>query len=334
MVRATIQEIEYYLPEQIETNVDLQAEFPNWPMERIEEKTGILQRHIAAEGECASDLAVKAALKLFAKGVCRAADIDFILLCTQSADYFLLQHRLGIPATAGALDFNLGCSGYIYGLGLAKGLIETGQAANVLLLTADTFSKFISPEDRSVRAIFGDAASATWVRGCEAADGDSDWIGPCVWGTDGCGAPNLMVPAGGMRDREGRGEVAQDDLGNARSDRHLFMNGGEIFRFTVRRVPETVERLLSRAQLTAGDIDLFVFHQATQQLLEHLRRKLGIPAEKFPICLKNCGNTISCSIPIALNESASSGLLRSGARVMIVGFGVGYSWGAAILTWR
>src|SRR5207249_901061 len=159
------------------------------------------------------------------------------------------------------------------------------------------------PEDRSVRTIFGDGASATWVRGCEAADGDSGWIGPSVWGTDGRGAPNLMVPAGGMRDRQGRGAVAADDLGNARSDRDLFMNGAEIFQFTLRRVPETVEQLLSRAQLTAGDIDLFVFHQASQYVLEHLRRKLGIPAEKFPICLKNCGNTISCSIAIALKEA-------------------------------
>src|SRR5438309_11485134 len=181
MIHGTISAIEYFLPEKIVTTADLSAEFPDWSVEKIDAKTGIQERHIAAPGECASDLAVAAAQKLFESKACTASDIDFLLFCTQSPDYFLpttaclIQNRLGIPTTAGAYDFNLGCSGYIYGLGQAEGLIATGQASNVLLLTAETYSKFIHPRDRSVRTIFGDAAAATLIRAVEA---DAPYIGP------------------------------------------------------------------------------------------------------------------------------------------------------------
>ena len=158
-MRAGIKAIEYHLPENILSNADLAQLFPEWPVERIQQKTGISLRHIAGPEECSSDLAVAAARKLFDSGVCTPAEIDFVLLCTQSPDYFLpttaclVQERLGIPTTAGALDFNLGCSGFIYGLSLARGLVETGQAVNVLLLTAETYSKFIHPKDKSVRTL-------------------------------------------------------------------------------------------------------------------------------------------------------------------------------------
>src|SRR5205814_5406449 len=139
------------------------AEFPDWPVKKIEAKTGIHERHIAGAEQTSADLGFLAARKLFDSGACKPEGIDYLLFCTQSPDYFLpstaclLQDRLGIPTTAGALDFNLGCSGYIYGLGLAQGLISSGQASNVLLITAETYSKFIHPRDKSVRTIFGDA---------------------------------------------------------------------------------------------------------------------------------------------------------------------------------
>ncbi len=173
-MKAAIRAIEYYLPEKAVTTEQLSAEFPEWSVQKIDEKTGIQVRRIAGEDECSSDLGVAAAQKLFESGACAAHDIDYVLFCTQSPDYFLpttaclIQDRLGIPTSAGALDFNLGCSGFVYGLGLAQGLIESGQAANVLLLTAETYSKFIHPRDRSVRTIFGDAAAATLVSAVEA----------------------------------------------------------------------------------------------------------------------------------------------------------------------
>src|SRR5579871_2693795 len=169
-MHAAVTATEYHLPAEVLSTESLTAEFPEWSVEKIEAKTGIRERHIAAPGECASDLAVAAARKLFEAGACQPAEIDYVLLCTQSPDYFLpttaclLQERLGISTNAGALDFNLGCSGFVYGLGLAQGLIATGQAENILLLTAETYSKFIDPEDRSVRTIFGDAAAATLIQ--------------------------------------------------------------------------------------------------------------------------------------------------------------------------
>jgi 3-oxoacyl-[acyl-carrier-protein] synthase-3 len=337
-MKATVAAIEYHFPEHCLTNEQLAAEFPEWSVEKIEEKTGIVARWIAAEGECSSDLGVAAARRIFASGVCKPADIDYILFCTQSPDHFLpttaclMQQRLGIPTSAGALDFNLGCSGYAYGLGLAKALIETGQATNVLLVTAETYTKFIHPEDKSVRTLFGDAGAATLVRG---VTGDDEFIGPFVYGTDGSGAENLIVPTGGMRRRAAPAneEPAVDADGNLRTSANLCMNGPEIFAFTLRAVPKVVQELLSRSGKQLADIDLFVFHQANLYVLEHLRKKLEIPAEKFFVGLRDCGNTVSCTIPIALKQAADQGRLKAGSLVMLVGFGVGYSWGATLVRW-
>lgn len=336
---AAIKAIEYYLPEQIVSTADLAAEFPEWSVEKIEAKTGIQERHIAAAGECSSDLAAAAARKLFDSGACNPADIDYILLCTQSPDYFLpttacvLQDRLGIPTTAGALDFNLGCSGFVAGLGLAQGLVETGQARRVLLLTAETYSKFMHPGDKSVRTIFGDAAAATLVEG--VAGRQEAAIGPFVYGTDGAGAQNLIVPSGGMRlhPSAATAEEIHDESGNIRTRDNLFMDGAEIFNFTIRAIPACVNQLLERSGQTADAIDLFIFHQANQYMLEHLRKRLKIPPSRFYLAMKHCGNTVSSTIPIALRHALCDGTLQPGHLVMLVGFGVGYSWAATLVRW-
>jgi len=317
---------------------DLAAEFPDWGVGKVEAMTGITERHVAAPGECSSDLAVAAAQKLFRTGACRPEDIDFILLCTQSPDYCLpttaclVQDRLGIPTATGALDFNLGSSGYVYGLGLAQGLISSGQASRILFLTAETYSKFLHPRDRSVQTVFGDAAAATLLI---ATDTPSASIGPFVYGTNGRGGPNLIVPAGGLR-RPHSPEAAvavQDAHGNVRSQENLFMDGAEIFNFTLAAAPQSVECLLRKSGLRLEDIDLFVFHQANRYILEHLRRRMKIPADKFQITLNHCGNTCSSSIPIALKHASLEGRLREGTLAMLVGFGPGYSWGATLLRW-
>ncbi|HWG41898.1 MAG TPA: ketoacyl-ACP synthase III [Gemmataceae bacterium] len=333
---AAIRAIEYHLPEGMLTNDELACAFPGWTPEKIAAKTGIVQRRITAPQECASDLAVVAARKLFAGGTCRPEEIDFILLCTQSPDYFLpttaciLQDRLGLPTSAGALDYNLGCSGFVYGLSLAKGLIETGQAANVLLLTAETYSKFLHPDDRSVRPLFGDAAAATLVQARpDAPDGDLPWIGPFVFGTDGKGMENLIVRAGGMR--QPTNDALPHGRGSVPSAGHLFMNGPEIFTFALRAVPQAVQALLDRAERTIDDIDLFVFHQANRYMLEHLRDKLKIPPEKFVVAMSHVGNTVSSTIPIALKDAVDRQLLQVSKLVLLVGFGVGYSWAATLI---
>ena len=328
MPRAIIAAIDYHLPAKAVTNDELALEIPGWTAVKITEKTGITQRHIAADGELSSDLAAEAARKLFARGEVTAMEIDFILFCTQTPDFglptsaCLLQHRLGIPTTAGAIDFNLGCSGYIYGLSLAKGLIESGQAKCVLLLTGDTYSKLLDPKDRSVRTLFGDAGAATVVRADSKATDES--IGAFVLGTDGSGGGNLVSHRGGWRGS--RAEAEGHD--------HLWMNGPEIFNFTLKVVPDILARSLAQAGLRADEIDLFIFHQANRYILDHLRKKLGLPENKFVVAMANWGNTVSCSIPIAMRVAQSDGRMRNGQRVMLVGFGVGYSWGACQVRWR
>ena len=260
-----------------------------------------------------SDLAVEAAQSFFCEACAHPHDIDYLLFCTQSPDYLipttacLLQQRLGLPTTCGALDFNLGCSGFVYGLSLAKGLVECGEARNVLLLTSETSSKHIDPSDFNVRTIFGDGAAATLV---QAAPPDprtgGPWIGPFVYGTDGSGKNTLIVRRGSLRADPygGKGAVGPAD---PEQQRALFMDGPEIFSFTLKAVPQSVHKLLDKARLDLGQIDWFVFHQANRFMLEHLRRKLAIPAEKFVYALSDCGNTVSSTIPIALSRAEAEG---------------------------
>ena len=338
-MQAALSAIEYYLPDRTVSTKALSAEFPEWSVEKIDQKTGIQERHIAGPDECSSDLAVAAARKLFASGACNPESIDYLLLCAQSPDYFLpttaclVQDRLGLPTSAGALDFNLGCSGYIYGLGLAQGLIASRQASTVLLITAETYSKFIHPQDKSVRTIFGDASAATLLR---AAKSDLPFIGPFVYGTDGRGAPNLIVPSGGMRCARTpqTSLAAEDGNGNVRSPDNLFMDGAEIFNFTLSAVPESITELLKRSGRSLEEVDLFVFHQANKYMLDHLRKRMKIAPEKFYMAMSHCGNTVSSTIPIALKHACLENRLSAGSTVMLVGFGVGYSWGATLVRWN
>lgn len=334
-MKAQIVAIRYALPEKILDNEELAAQYPGWSADKIYEKTGIRRRHIAAPDECASDLAVLAGRKLI-DDIGLNTDIDYLLCCTETPDYVmpttacLLQHRLGIKTACGALDFNLGCSGFLYGLGLSKGLIESGQARSVLLLTADTASKFVNPADKSVRTLFGDGAAAILI----VASDQETLIGPFVYGSDGSGSRNIIIPAGGWRHRrEAAPELIPDDSGNARTVNDLYMNGAEVFNFTLRIVPKVVNELLTKAGINREDVDLYVFHQANRYMLDHLRRKLQIPEEKFVIAMEDIGNTVSSSIPIALVRAQESGQLVPGALVMLLGFGVGYSWGATFIRW-
>lgn len=336
MRRASIKAISYYLPEAILTNNDLNKSFPEWSADKISNKTGIFERHISAENEFSSDLAIKAAEKLFDEHNVDRKEIDFILLCTQSPDYFLpttaciLQHKLGLLTSCGALDFNLGCSGYVYGLSLAKGLISAGIATNVLLITSETYSKFIHPKDKSNQTIFGDAAAATLIT---AGEGICE-IGDFVLGTDGSGAENLIVKNGGMRNLHNQSEDIELDGEFLKNDSNLFMDGGEIFKFTAHAVPTLVSSILEKGNLTIDDIDLYIFHQANEFMLNFIRKKIKIPEEKFYLFLKNCGNTVSSTIPIALYEAFIDNQIKANNRVLLAGFGVGYSWGSTILKFK
>jgi 3-oxoacyl-[acyl-carrier-protein] synthase-3 len=335
---AQISAIEFHLPEQVLANDELADIYSGWTPDAIEQKLGVRTRRVAAPDETASDLAFQAAQKLFQRDSSLRDRIDFVIFCTQEPDHFLpttaclLQHRLGLSQACGAFDFNLGCSGFIYGLSLSRGLIETGQANTILLLTANTYSKFINRKDRVSRPLFGDGAAATLIQAVGSEEGEGPLVGPFVFGTDGGGGDLLMVPAGGMR-MPPTAETAvehTDSKGGTRSKNQLYMHGPGVFSFSVERVPPLVQELLDRAGLTRDDIDLFVFHQANKFMLERLRKQCDIDPDCFMIDMLDRGNTVASTIPIALVDAQKAGLLKPRSRVMLVGFGVGLSWAATI----
>ena len=321
--------IAIHLPDRVETNAQLQEEFPNWDMDLIYSKTGIAARHIAAENECASDLGVQAAQKLFRDYDIDPQSIDFLFLCTQTPDYplpttaCLLQQRLGLRTTAGAMDFNLGCSGFVYGLALADGLIRSGGARRVLLVTAETYSKYIHPADRSLRTIFGDGAAATLI---DAADEPT--LSAFQFGTDGSGADTLLVSKGGARPPE-----------DALTPRHrqrwksaLYMDGPSLINFTVGAIPRLIADVLDCAGMSDEDLQFYIMHQATLKMLQQLQQRMQFSSERMPVVLKDYGNTVSSTIPIVINRLRQENRLRAEMTSMLVGFGVGWSWAGCI--WR
>ena len=326
-----IKKIAYILPSNILTNEMLSAEFPNWTPEKIEEKIGVRQRHVVAENETAADLAFQAAEKVLL--ATDKNEIDFLLLCTQSPDYFLpttacmLQDKLGLRKNIGALDYNLGCSGFVYGLALAKGLISGGLASKILLITAETYSKHLHHKDKGNRTIFGDAAAATIIEKSE-----DEAILNFELGTDGSGYANLIVTNGGLRNRKiGTNEIRKDESGEPIYLDNLYMNGPEIFNFTISNVPKMLKVVLAKNELQPEDIDFYIFHQANKYMLDYLRKKAKIEESKFYSNMLETGNTVSSTIPIALANSIEQGLVKKGDKIMLAGFGVGYSWGACII---
>ncbi|MCE5348143.1 MAG: ketoacyl-ACP synthase III [Bacteroidales bacterium] len=328
---AKISCIEYYLPEQILDNNQLTDEFPEWDAAKINDKVGIKRRHVAAADETASDLGYKAATKIL-EGFDKTA-IDFIILCTQSPDYFLpasacvLQDKLKLRNNIGALDINQGCSGFIYGLAISKGLINSNISKNVLLVTAETYSKHIHPKDKSNRSIFGDGAAATIVSFSE-----TEQIHEFELGTDGSGMDNLIVKRGGFRNRHDPFEKDRyDESGNVLNDNNLFMNGPNIFSFTIEKVPPLVDSVLKKNGFDLNSIDYVIYHQANKYMLDYLRKKSKIPYEKYYQNMEETGNTVSSTLPIALKESLKKNIIKPGDKVLLAGFGVGYSWGATII---
>lgn len=326
-----IKHIENYLPEFILSNDILANQFGRWEPEKIERKIGISERRIASTNETAGDMAYQAAEIAF-----QAFDrskIDMIMLCTQSPDYFLpttaciLQERLKLKNNIGAFDYNLGCSGYIYGLAMAKSFINSGLSENVLLVMSETYSKHIHKKDLGNKTIFGDGASATIV-----SKSDKEYIHEFILGTDGSGAHNLIVKNGGFRTPYNQNATEiKNDSGDISTDNNLYMNGPEIFNFTIKAVPVVIEQCLTKNSITLEDVDYFIFHQANKFMIDYLRKKIKIPKDKFYSNMLHVGNTVSATIPIGLKDCLDRGVVKSGAKVILCGFGVGYSWGAVLI---
>jgi 3-oxoacyl-[acyl-carrier-protein] synthase-3 len=331
VIKAYIKAIDYYLPQKVLTNDELIKDFPEWSVDKIIEKVGVNKRHIASENETSADLAIEAAKKLFAQGIDKGS-IDYILFCTQSPDYFLptsaciIQDRLGLSRDIGAIDFNQGCSGFVYGLSLAKGLILGNIAKNVLLLTAETYTKHLHPKDKGNRTIFGDGASAALI----STEGFAE-IGEFCLGTDGSGAEHLIIKTGAARNPEKTNIVEFEEENNPVSPDYIYMNGGEIFSFTLENVPNLIKSVLEKNRIEIENIDLFIYHQANVYMLDFLRKKSKIEQEKFYICLSEFGNTVSSTIPIAMCEALRDGSMKKGMKVLLAGFGVGFSWAGCVV---
>jgi len=331
-MKAFIKAISYYLPEKVLTNKDIVDLFPEWSVDKIISKIGISERHIAAPDETASDMAVMSAEKLIKEYDIDKSTIDYIIFVTQSPDYILpttaciIQDRLRLPITIGAIDVNQGCSGFVVGLSLAKGLIVGEMATNVLLLTSETYTKHIHPRDKGNRTIFGDGAAATLV----STEGFAE-IKNFSFGTDGRGADNLIVRTGGQRFRKPMNDLTFDK-GNPKSSDYLFMDGAEIVNYTIDYFPPLVADTLRKNNLKQSDIDLFIFHQANKFIMELLRKKLHIEDAKYYRFFENVGNTVSSTIPIALKEAINDGTIAG--NVLLAAPGLGYSWAGVMLEYK
>ena len=328
-----IESIEYYLPENIVTNADLQKENPDWNLEKITEKSGVYQRHIAGKNETAYDLSIKACDKLFQTN--DKNNIDGIIYCTQSPDYimpsnsFLLHKHFGLKDEIFAYDFNHACTGYIYCLAMANAFVKAGMSREILLVNADTYSKYINPKDRSTRVLFGDGAAATIVK----ESGRKRGIIDIDLGSSGSGYNKFWIPAGGLRlpKSDITSVEIEDDRANIRTQNDIEMDGFGVWSFINSVAPKQVNRLLKRNNLEQTNIDQFVFHQASKMTLESIRRIMKLNEEQVFINIHNIGNTVSASMPIALKDAIDQSKIENGSTLILSGFGVGLSYGAILM---
>ena len=313
-----IDSLEYYLPSKVITNQYLN-EVCGIDAEFLENKIGIKQRHIAHQDETVSDMAVRAGELLFEKNGADKNDIDLLLLCTQHADYKLpatacvIQNRLGLSVACAAFDINAGCSGFVYSLGIAGNFIKAGQAKNALIIMADLYSKSVDYKDKNTASLFGDAATAILLK----SSGKNNGIIDIIYGTDGSNYDKLIIYNSGIKKDEGKSS-------------YIYMDGREIFKFSTRVVPNSVNQLLERNNLNKSDIKYFIFHQANKYMLNEIKNRLELTDEQMVIDMENYGNTVSSTIPIAYKNLLQNGKLQQGDKIVFCGFGVGLSWASCL----
>jgi 3-oxoacyl-[acyl-carrier-protein] synthase-3 len=337
-MNAAITAIHYCLPSRRLSNEELEARFDPKALKSIVKMSGIKERRITAPGQTALDLGQVAAERLLvARGVA-ATTLDMLVFVSQTPDYQIpasacvLHERLKCSDTCGAFDLSLGCSAYPYSLSVVNGLIVSGQAKRVLLVNADALTQVIHPMDRGLVPLHGDGAVATLV---EAVNEEPAGLGRFLLGTDGTGYKHLIIPASGARlprSADTKTEV-RDDAGCIRTDEHLAMNGPAVFHFSVYKVPEVIKTALNRFGLRIEDIDLVLLHQANKMMLDLIYRSLGVPEEKRFFFMENVGNMSGASTPMVLAESIRQGKVKPGSRTLLCSFGVGLSWGVAVIEW-
>lgn len=310
--------------------------FTTAEVDQVAKTVGLRETYRTAPGQTAGDLCVAAAEALLEDLGWERESVDGVILVTQNPDHFspatacIAHGKLGLSDRALAFDVGQGCSGYVYGLWMSAQFIAGGTCRRILLLAGDTPSQAISAEDKSVAMLFGDAGSATAIE-FDASAPDMSF----VLGTDGSGAQNLVVPAGAFRQRPGpthHERVAGED-GGRRSPLELYMDGLAIFNFTLKRVPALVRDTLARAGWSAEDVDAFLFHQANGFILAKIAKKLGLDPARVPINIERYGNTSMASVPLLLVDDMADRVREDRpARLLLAGFGVGYSWAGAAVT--
>ena len=334
--KAFIKSLAYYLPEETLGNDELQASFNSQIKKEDFDRLGISHRTIAGKGITASEMAFQAALRLFSENKIDKSQIDALVYCSLHADYItpptscILHQKLGLRENAATYDLHHGCSGYIYGLSIAKALIEGLKMKTVLFLTGSTLTKYLNKKDKASRMVFGDGASATLI-----SSGDQkSHIGNFIYGTDGNDASKIMIKDGGEKYPLSESSFIEkkDEYENIYSDANFYMDGVSVFLFTMEKVPPLIEETLGKNNLQQNEIDLYILHQANNFVNEQIRKKMGIAPEKFFYYVENCGNTVQSTIPIALHEAIRTGKAKKGDKILLAGFGVGLSWAATVVT--
>jgi len=311
------------LPKVTLTNDDLIEKFPNWDFDRLGERAGVLSRQVVADNETAYDLALNAARNLLKKNKNFKNNIGALLYCTSSPDYPIpgdaarLSYDLGFSENQFVLDVNSGCSAYPYLLSLANGLIATNITKNVIVVTSDTYSRWINPSDRSTRILFGDGAAASLIVP------DVETFHP-VFGSKGDFYDRFWVKSGGARNKINVHSVNEDD-------RFIKMEGLKVLSFFNSKIPDLVVEVCEMNGKNLDDIDAFIFHQASRVALDGIQRALNIPNSKMVRCYQQTGNLVSSSVPFAINFAKQRGIITEGNLVLLCGFGVGLSWGATLI---
>lgn len=324
-----INHISVYLPHKRLSNVELAADF-NIPDEQVYKNTHINTRYISAPDELSSDMALNAGEKLFAETNINKSEIDFLIFCSEGFDYIapasscIIQHKLGLSTNIGCFDLPYGCSGYVYGVGIAYGLLKAGIAKKILFLTADIPTKVIAKDDLELRSIFSDIATASLIT-LDSTKTDTYF----VYGTDGNGALDLFVEGSAFRPPQSSDFSVPANLVCGQ----MKMNGTNIFLFATKKVPQLVNEILEKNDLEIEDVELFIFHQASYFMLEIIRKKLKLTPDKVFLNIQDFGNSVSSTIPVALYDAEKKGVLKKGMKILLAGFGIGNSWGATIINY-
>ncbi|MDR3255877.1 MAG: ketoacyl-ACP synthase III [Synergistaceae bacterium] len=331
-----IVDIAYYLPERLVTNEELSLGYPGWNYKRFASVVGVSTRYIEDDAVPTSEMSARAANNLFGQGRTSKDGIDFIVQIVQTGDYIIpptaciLQEKLGLPTSCGAFDVNLGCSGYVYGLAMAKAFVASGIAQKVLIVTAEKNCFWTHHDDVGAHFLMSDAATATVVSNENAAIA----IGEFDLGTDGSGAGNVIIPAGGtaMPYSERTKEPYTDAFGETRYPEYAYMNGTEVYNFTTLVGPESIKRACEKNEIRMDDVAFFISHQASKAVIKNVQLKVGADSSRWPSNLERVGNTGGSSIPLLLAEILRDKKPSAGAKIVLSGFGAGLSWASVVLS--